>query len=373
MATTIFSPENLFTGEELLSGYAVEVTNGRVTRLMPVDSLPDSTPLQALAGTLAPAFIDLQIYGGDEKMFSLHPSVEALSATYAYCARGGAAHFMATVATNSGEVMRAAMQAVKQYWDEGRPGLLGLHLEGPYLNPLKKGAHLTRYITTPTMADLQGLITESSGTLKMMTLAPECCDPECVRYLMDQDVLVSAGHSDATYDEGMAAFRMGIPAATHLYNAMSPLMHRAPGLVGAIFDGTPYASIVADGIHVDFAAVRIAKKILGERLFLITDAVTEARSDSYTYIRDSARYVTENGTLAGSSLTLGRAVRNLIIQRITTPTEALRMASLYPARVSGQERSVGRIAPGYAADWVILNSDWEVTGTVVGGEAFRES
>jgi N-acetylglucosamine-6-phosphate deacetylase len=369
MTSTLYTPGTLFTGEEFLSGYAVEVTSGRVTALIPSDALPGSAEVHPLPGLLAPAFNDLQVYGGDGRMFSLRPSVVALQATYDYCARGGATRFMATVATNAPGVMEAAMDAVNQYWEEGRPGLLGLHLEGPYLNPVKKGAHLSRYITTPTMEGLAGLTSRAAGTLKMMTLAPECSDADCVRYLIDQGVLVSAGHSNATYEQATAAFRMGIPTATHLYNAMSPLEHRAPGLVGAIFDGTPFASVVADGIHVDFRAIRIAKKIMGERLFLITDAVTEATSDSYTYIREGDRYVREDGTLAGSCLTLALAVRNLVTHGVTTPFEALRMASLYPARVAGLDRELGRIAPGYRADWVTLDEGWNITGTLAAGEA----
>jgi len=370
MAKTTFFCEEIFTGAAFIKGYAVEVRDGRISALRPASSVEMDSPIETLKGVLAPAFIDLQIYGGNGRMFSLEPSVESLTATYQYCAQGGAAHFMATVATNAPAIMETAMDAVSSYWKQGLPGLLGLHLEGPYLNPAKKGAHLPRYLKTPTMEEVKALLRKARGTLKMMTLAPECCEPDIIRYLMDEGVLVSAGHSNASYEQAMEGFRIGIPAATHLYNAMSPLEHRAPGLIGAIFDGTACSSIVADGIHVNFPAVRIAKKILNERLFLITDAVTDAQTDSYTYVRDGDRYVTENGTLAGSTLTLGKAVKNLIDHGIATPAEALRMASLYPARVAGKDRELGRIAPGYAADWVLLDDAFRVTGTITAGKRF---
>lgn len=369
MNKVIFIPERIFNGDQFISGYGVEVDNDKITGIIPSDEISENIQKETLPGmTMAPSFMELQIYGGDGQMFSLFPSVESLTATYEYCVRGGATHFMATVATNSDEIMYKAINAVKEYWQQGLPGLLGLHLEGPFLNPAKKGAHLTQFIRKPTMDEIKSLVEKGEGAFRMMTLAPECCDNRIISYLMNHNILVSAGHSNATYEQAMAAFALGIPTATHLYNAMSPLQHRAPGLVGAIFDGHVYSSIVADGIHVDFAAVRVAKKIMGNRLFLITDAVTEANTDSYTYVLDKDRYVTENGTLAGSCLTLGKAVKNLIDHVQIEPEEALRMASLYPAEVAGKSHLLGKIAPGYQADMVIMDKDFNVQGTIISGK-----
>lgn len=369
MDKIIFIPERIFNGDQFISGYGVEVDNDKIIRVIPSGEIPENIQRKTLPGMMiAPAYVEMQIYGGDGQMFSLFPSVKSLTATYEYCVRGGATHFMATVATNSDEIMYKAMDAVKEYWRQGLPGLLGLHLEGPFLNPAKKGAHLTQFIHKPAMNEIKSLVEKGEGAFRMMTLAPECCDAEIISYLICQGILVSAGHSNATYEQAMDAFALGIPAATHLYNAMSSLQHRAPGLVGAIFDGHVYSSIVADGIHVDFAAVRVAKKIMGKRLFLITDAVTEAKTDSYEYILDKDRYVTENGTLAGSCLTLGKAVKNLIDHAITYPEEALRMASLYPARVAGKANQLGRIAPGYQADMVVMDKDFNVQGTIISGK-----
>lgn len=369
MNKEIFIPGSIFNGDQFISGYAIEVENDKITAILPSNTIPANAQTTPLPGMMvAPAFMELQIYGGDGQMFSLFPSVKSLTATYEYCIRGGAAHFMATVATNSDEIMYKAIDAVKEYWQQGLPGLLGLHLEGPFLNPVKKGAHLTQFIRKPVMDEIKSLVERGEGAFRMMTLAPECCDNEIISYLMRHGVLVSAGHSNATYEQAMEAFALGIPTATHLYNAMSPFQHRAPGLVGAIFDGQVYSSIVADGIHVDFAAVRVAKKIIGKRLFLITDAVTEAKTNSYTYIFDKDRYVTENGTLAGSCLTLGKAVKNMITHAGVAPEEALRMASLYPAEVAGKSHLLGKIAPGFQADMVIMDKDFNVKGTVISGK-----
>lgn len=372
MRKTAFIPDRIFTGNHFLAENAVIVEGDKIVDVIPAHELPSGMAICALKGKqIAPAFIDLQIYGGNGQMFSLYPSVEALTATYQYCTKGGASHFLATVATNSFDVIYKAITAVKDYWQQELPGLLGLHLEGPFLNPEKRGAHLTRFIKKPELQEVKDLLKEGEGVIKMMTLAPECCDREVISFLQEKGVVVSAGHSNATYEQAMEAFDLGIPTATHLYNAMSPLQHRAPGLVGAIFNGNVFSSIVPDGIHVDFAAVRIAKEMMKERLFLITDAITEVSSDSYTYIFQHDRYVTENGTLAGSCLTQGKGVQNLIDHVNVEPEEALRMASLYPARVIGVEGSLGRIRAGYQADMVVLDEPFNVEGIISGGKRLQ--
>lgn len=369
MKNTAYFPDRIFTGETFIHNQAVLIREGKVAALVPENALPEDIDCHRLPGkTLAPAFMDLQIYGGLGQMFSLTPSVESLDATYRYCMQGGAAYFMATVATNSPKIMQESMKAVNQYWAEGRPGLLGLHLEGPYLNPAKKGAHLPQYIVEhPSLQEVKALVESAGGALRMITIAPECCSAEVIGYLLDQGILVSAGHSNATYEEAAAAFALGIPTATHLYNAMSPLQHRAPGLVGALFDGTACSSLVADGIHVSFPAIRIAQKIMGPRLFLITDAVTEARSDSYTYILDHDRYVTENGTLAGSCLTQAKSVQNLVHRAGIPEADALRMASLYPARLIGRDHELGMIREGFRADWVVLDEQLNPSEMILNG------
>lgn len=364
-----YVPDRIFNGENFIAGCAVVVDEGKILDVVPAGEVPADIECKYLKEQqLAPAFIDLQIYGGNGQMFSLFPSVEALDATYQYCKGGGTSHFMATVATNSADIMYRAIAAVKDYWQKGLPGLLGLHLEGPYLNPEKKGAHLPQYIRQPAMQEIKDLLREGRDVIRMMTLAPECCSEEAIQYLMDAGITVSAGHSNATYTEAMKAFDLGISTTTHLYNAMSPLLHRAPGMVGAILDSHVFSSIVVDGIHVSFPAVRIAKKIMEDRLFLITDAVTEGVSDSYTYIFQQDRYVTDSGTLAGSCLTQAKGVKNMIDHVGIPAEEALRMASLYPARVIGIDKEQGKIEQGFLADMVVLNNDYEVNNVILSGK-----
>src|ERR1022692_413527 len=176
---------------------------------------------------------------------------------------------MITMATNSIEKFLKGIEVVREYWSVGGKGLLGLHLEGPYINPAKKGAHIEKYIKKPIIDEVNLLLQKGKNVIRIMTLAPERCDKGIVELLLKNKIIVSAGHSNATYNEAMGGFNSGIPAATHLFNAMSPLQGREPGMVGAIYDSGAMSSIVCDGVHVDFASVRISKKIMHEKLFFI--------------------------------------------------------------------------------------------------------
>jgi len=361
----------IFDGKKILENTIVLVENEKIIAVSEKENLPTGCEIINLQGNLlAPAFIDLQIYGGNSLFFGEFPSVEALEATYAYCLAGGAAHFMPTVATHSEKIMMDAIEAVRAYWAKGGKGVLGLHLEGPYINTVKRGAHLVEHIkNNPTIADIKTWLTRGKGIVKIMTLAPEVCTTEIINLLQTNGVLVSAGHSNATYREATTAFNNGINLATHLFNAMSPLQHREVGMVGAIFEHPKVnVSLVADGYHVDFAAIRIAKKILGARLFLITDAVTEninvqknsegvLTQPRYTHQLHGEKYIIADGTLSGSALTMAHAVKNCVEKAHIALEEALRMASLYPAKIMGLDKQIGRIKKGFAADFVVLNSE----------------
>lgn len=350
----------VFDGEKILDNYAVATEAGIIIAIAPTEQVPASHPQIDLKGALlAPAFIDLQIYGGNGKVFSLYPSVESLEATVNYSKAGGAAWIMPTVATISNEVVLNAMKAVREYWKQGLSGVLGLHLEGPFINPKKKGAHLEQYIHSPSQQDIDWILENGGDVVKMITLAPECCDPALVKQLQDAGIVIFAGHSNATYGEAYTAFDKGIHNATHLFNAMSPLESRAPGIVGAIYDHPKVsASIVADGVHVDFASIRISKKIMKDRLFLITDAVDENKENGYIYIKEADRYVSGTGVLSGSMLTMVKAVRNCVEKVGIDLEEALRMGSLYPAAVGGWDEYLGRIAHGYMACMVAIDDNW---------------
>ena len=281
-----------------------------------------------------------------------------------YCRSGGAAFCMPTVATNATDVFYKCIDAVRDYWKQGEQGILGLHVEGPWINPVRKGAHPEQFIYSPSFNDVKELLDYGKGIIKIITLAPEVCSMEIIEYILAQDIVVSAGHSNATYEQAMEGFANGIPVATHLYNAMSPLQHRAPGLLGAILDhDTVMASIIPDGHHVDYAAVRIAKQVMKQRLFVITDAVTETDTGIYQHKFTGDKYESA-GILSGSALTMNKAVQNLVRYCNIDLGEALRMCSLYPAQVMNMHHSLGRIKKGYTASLVVLDSEQNVVKLV---------
>ncbi len=276
--STAFVAREIFTGREIHTGKAVLVRDGKIVDLVAAAAIPAGYRVRELPGyMLAPAFIDLQIYGGNGKLFSAEMTTESLEAVYEYCLQGGCTQFMITLATNSIDKFIHGLEVAREYRNNGGKGLLGVHLEGPYINPLKKGAHLEKFIKKPTPEEIEHLLQKGKDVFRMMTLAPEQCDRACIELLLSHGIIVSAGHSNATYEEAIDGFYQGIPAATHLFNAMSPLQGRQPGMVGAIYDNNDVrGSIVCDGIHVDYASVRISKKIMQDRLFFITDAVTRS-------------------------------------------------------------------------------------------------
>lgn len=360
--TRIYRADNIFTGKAWLRQHAVVVSEGRITDLVPGDSV--SGEAVSDHHIIAPAFIDIQIYGADRKLLAVYPEAESLHALYDYCSAGGASHFQPTVATNAYEAFFRAIDAVRAYWKEGGKGCIGLHIEGPWISMQKKGAHLPEYIHAPTLEQVKTLLDYGKGVITMITLAPEICGPGVVELVQSYGVIVSAGHSNASYEEATSAFDAGISTATHLFNAMSAFQHRAPGMAGAILDhGAVMTSIVPDGYHVDFAAIRVAKKILRQRLFVITDAVTETSEGGYSHHLSGEIYES-NGILSGSALTMAKALRNLIEKVGIEAEEALRMVSLYPAQVMGRQDSMGLIEKGYDANLVMLDASWEVKGIV---------
>lgn len=352
----VFFNARIFNGEKFIDHTSVLMEKGQILDLAWSPSEFEGIVSEDLGGKiLAPAFIDLQIYGGNGKMFSHELSSESIQATYDYSRAGGAAFFMITMATNSMENFYKGIDAAREYLSNGGQGLLGLHMEGPFLNAEKKGAHIEKFIHQPTVKEVEELLKYGEGVLKMMTIAPENCDDKVVDLLKEAGILLSAGHTNATYAQGMKAFEK-IPAATHLFNAMSPLQHRAPGMVGAIFDHPLVkSSLVCDGIHVDYAAVRISQRLMGRRLFYITDAVTEVKEGEYTHLFRGDRFTLPDGTLSGSSLTMLQSVYNGVHHAKIPLEDSLAMATSVPASLLDQE--IGKFEKGYSGSMVLLEED----------------
>lgn len=351
----------IFTGEEWIRDCAVIVENEIIQQIVAKENIPAGADIiNYTSGFLAPSFIDLQIYGAHDSLLSAHPTAETLQKIYDYSRSGGASYFQPTVATNTYEVFYKCIDAIKDYRSKGGKGAVGLHVEGPWINKAKRGAHIEKLIHPPTVSQAKALLEYGKGVITMITIAPEVCSAEVIDLINSYGVIISAGHSNATFEEANDGFSKGIPAATHLYNAMSPLGHRQLGMVGAVMNGAAaMSSIVCDGFHVDFAAVSIAKKVMKERLFFITDAVTETSEGPYAHKREGDKYVSD-GILSGSALTMAKSVKNGVQKAGIELSEALRMASLYPAQVMHLDDKLGRIEKNYKAAFVVLNDNIEV-------------
>lgn len=356
----IYTAPRIFTGEEWLSNHAVKVENGVISSLVSLSQLSSSEQIDSFTDCIiTPAFIDLQIYGAYGKLLSAYTEADSLFKLKEYCEKGGAAFCMPTVATNTYEVFHKAIDAVKDYWNKNGEGILGLHLEGPWINPVKRGAHIESLIHSPTLQQVEALLSYGKGVIKIITLAPEVCSKEVIDLILSHNIIISAGHSNATYNEAKKGFANGITTVTHLYNAMSPLQHRQPGLVGATMnDNTIKASIIPDGYHVDYAAIRIAKQVMKERLFVITDAVTTNDEGYYKHEQAGEKYEAD-GILSGSALMMNKAVKNLVEYAGIDLAEVLRMCSLYPAQVINADKKFGKISPGYQSAMVVLSNDLE--------------
>jgi N-acetylglucosamine-6-phosphate deacetylase len=357
-----FLAKQLFTGNSCLIDHAVVIEDNTIVDIIPNNqTVSNAGPVYDI---IAPAFLDIQIYGAEEKLLAVYPSADSIFRLYNYCCNGGASHFVVTVATNSNNVFHACIDAVKEYWQQGGKGCLGLHVEGPWINATKKGAHLEEFIHAPSKDEVKSLLEYGKGVIKIITLAPEICSSDIIQYIQSQGIIVSAGHSNATFIEATEAFNNGIGTATHLFNAMSPLQHRAPGFVGAVFNHpTAMCSIVPDGYHVDFEAIKIAKKQMGNRLFAITDAVAETTIGPYPHHLAGDRYES-NGILSGSALTMLSSLKNLIHKVGVPLEEALRMVSTYPAKAIQKSDSLGSIAMGYPANLVCLSESLEIENLI---------
>ncbi len=359
-APKAYTAKHIFTGHQWLQDHAVLIDNKIISDIVPCSELAPGTACTDLGNhILAPAFIDLQIYGANGKLFSVFSNTEALLSLNQFCNAGGTAFCMPTIATNEPAVLYECIDAVKQYWQHGGEGILGLHIEGPWINRNKRGAHIESLVHSPSMNEVDALLQYGKGVIKIITLAPEVCSREVTDHILASGIKIFAGHSDARYEEALHSFDNGITAVTHLYNAMSPLQHRSPGLVGAAFlHDRVMASIIADGYHVDYAAIKIAKRIMQQRLFAITDAVTSSTEGYYKHQADGDKY-TAGGILSGSALTMYKALQNLVKEAGIETGEALRMCSLYPAQAMNLDNRLGCIARGFEARLTVLPENLE--------------
>ncbi|KFA99092.1 N-acetylglucosamine-6-phosphate deacetylase [Vibrio sp. ER1A] len=366
----------IFTGSDVLTNHAVLINGDQIESVLPSAELPSDIKCLDLNGAnLSPGFIDLQLNGCGGVMFNDEITADTIHTMHRANLKSGCTSFLPTLITSSDDNMRQALIAAREYHSQYQNHSLGLHLEGPYLNVAKKGIHSPDFIRQSDDAMID-LICENRDLVAKVTLAPEQNAPEHIEKLRKAGIVVSIGHTNATYEEARKGFESGITFATHLFNAMTPMTGREPGVVGAIYD-TPdvYAGVIADGFHVDYANIRIAHKVKGEKLVLVTDATAPAGADmdyfifvgKKVYYKDG-KCVDENGTLGGSALTMIEAVQNTVEHAGIALDEALRMATLYPAKAMGLEDKLGRIKKGMIANLTVFDRDYNVQGTIVNGQ-----
>ena len=371
---------NVLTDDGFRPDLAVLVEDGKVVALLPESGLPAGVTRRDLGGGhLLPGYIDVQVNGGGGVLFNNAPTVEALRSIVAGHRRFGSTGLMPTLISDDVETMRLAVAAVRQAIAEGVPGVLGIHLEGPYIAPERKGTHNADKFRVPDAAEIE-MATSLDNGVTLVTLAPEQVPADTIRAMVARGAKVAAGHTAASYEQARVGLDAGISGFTHLYNAMTPLQGRDPGVVGAALeDPHSWCGVIVDGVHVHPASLRVAlaAKPRG-KVVLVTDAMPMVGSDDPSFNLYGETIVAKDGvvrnaagSLAGSALDMASAVRNTV-QMLGLPLEeAARMASTYPAQFLGIDDYRGRIAPGCAADLVLLDDALQVRETWIGGVASR--
>ena len=368
----------IFDGQKWHRDCALHLEGDRVQGITPQNATTAERSESLDGGIIVPGFVDLQVNGGGGVLFNEKPDVEAIKTICRTHAAFGTTALLPTLISDTPEVTRLALKAGLSAKDEKVPGFLGLHLEGPHLSIAKKGAHEAAHIRPMTRDDLDGLVAARQGLDHLLvTVAPETVPPAQIQSLSEAGIIVSLGHSDADLAMARRAAGAGARCVTHLFNAMSGLTHREPGLVGAALDiGDLSAGLIADGHHVDPVAISIALKAKSGpgKIFLVTDAMSTIGTDQVTFelngrtiLRSGGRLTLEDGTLAGADLDMISAVRYMAETVGTGFDEAIRMASLYPAQCMGIEKRHGQLTPGAVADFVHLDPDYSVRQVWIGG------
>lgn len=360
------------TGRPAQRDMVVEAAHGRFSRISPYDRAEHGTDL-AEYPIVTPGFIDIQINGANDVQFNDTPTVEGLRRIAAGAGRGGTAWILPTFITAPGRRYQEAIEATRSAIETGVPGILGLHLEGPFLSPRRPGIHERAAIRQMDAADIAALTAPFPGPL-LVTLAPEEMPTGAIRQLSDSGVIVFAGHSEATHADMQLARRDGLRGATHLFNAMSQVLPRDPGVVGAIL-GTEglFAGIIADGHHVHWANVGMATRLMPDRLCLVTDAMCTLAGHhrQFTLHGEQIRLVDGRltnpaGTLAGAHVAMDELVRNMIDRGLASPEQAVRMATSNPAAALGLADRLGAIVPGHLASCTTLDAGWATIGVLRG-------
>ena len=371
----------VLTDEGFVPDRVLLIDDERIVALVPKDDprLVKAERRDLRGAYLLPGFIDCQVNGGGGVLFNDDPSVEAIRAIGKAHRRFGTTGFLPTLISDDISVIARAIASVRVAIEARVPGVIGVHVEGPFINELRKGAHDPAKLRELDEEGVRLLSSLGIGRT-LVTLAPEVTKPQTIRRLVDAGVVVSAGHTNGTFDEVAEAFKHGVSGVTHLFNAMSPFTHREPGAVGAaLSDPDSWCGLIVDGRHVHPAALKLALRCKRQdRFMLVTDAMPSVGSHRDSFMLQGRRIIVkdgvcvdENGTLSGSAIDMASAVRNCVDLLGLTLEQAARMASTYPAAFLGLDDEVGRIAPGYRANLVAADERLQVLETWIDGRSSR--
>ncbi|KJG02964.1 N-acetylglucosamine-6-phosphate deacetylase [Photobacterium angustum] len=359
---------NVFDGQTTLNNQAIFVKDDVIQRIIPMadvnqSELPD-TVFDGKGYLASAGFIDLQINGCGGVLLNTAISTETLEIMNDTNLKSGTTQFLPTFITSDAASLVEVLEMVESTEQPEQQGVLGLHIEGPFISVEKKGAHREEFIRELDEKTAQYLA-DNADKICVLTVAPENTSQKVIDIVRESGITVSLGHTNATYDQ--VNEKSGLDMATHLYNAMTPLGSREPGVVGYIFDKKPHAGIIVDGIHASYPSVRIAHEIMGEQLFMVTDAVAPAGTDMTefdmaglkAYVKDGKCFYAD-GTIAGAAVTMIQGLNNLINHVGLSREEALRMATLYPAKAIKIENEYGMLKAGYKANITLLSDDNQV-------------
>lgn len=376
MTKTAYSAPQIFDGHTAHQGSALLVELGSVVAIVPLADVPDDVKrVDYQTGILCPGFVDLQVNGGGGRMLNDDPSLEAIEIICAAHRPFGSTSLFPTLITDTPQITAKAVAAAIEAQDAKVQGFAGLHLEGPHLSVTRQGAHDPKLIRRMSDADLRAFLNAKQKlTTLLTTVAPESVMPDQIRALANEGIIVSLGHSDCDYKTAMTCFEAGASMVTHLFNAMSQMGNREPGLVGAALDcGLVSAGIIADGFHVHTASLRAALKAKAKpgALFLVTDAMSTVGSDitsfelnGRTILRHGGRLTLADGTLAGADIDMISTVR-FAAQNLGLGTfEALTMATSAPSRAIGQDQSIGTLRRGAKANLIHITDELEITQVI---------
>ena len=368
---------DIFTGLEFIHNKAIVIDGTKIYGLVLLEELDSNIKkIDLTNNTVAPGFIDIQVNGGGDVLFNDSPNVETIKTILSAHRKYGTTNMLPTLITDSVSKMQMAADTISKCLKNKIPGVLGIHFEGPFLNKRKAGVHDKKFIRKVNDADIDIICSMPIGKT-LLTISPEEVNGETITGLKEKGILISLGHTAATYSQAMDAFSLGADCTTHLYNAMTQLGSREPGVVGAALDhDNSWCGIIVDGIHSDFAAVRIACKAKNNgKMLLVTDAMppvggkgVDFNLGEYEISYKNGQCVTNGNVLAGSALDMATAVRNCIQKVGIDKGEALRMASTNQATFLGIDDKLGYIKSGFNANLVILNTQVHVTATVIDGK-----